>query len=208
MSGTKRRSSTTSPMLNRPISMLCIPDAETVREFIASQQDLPFTYSEVGATKTGAPAGYTIDHNRQLLGHGEETYLRAVSALRSWKQFDLGWAKVRPTGAAIAEGTTVAVQARTFGVWWLNACRIVYLVTEDAEFIARFGFAYGTLPAHAECGEERFTVEWHKDDSVWYGLYAFSRPQYSLAKLGYPYARRVQKRFAKESLAAMALAVR
>jgi uncharacterized protein (UPF0548 family) len=54
-----------------------------------------------------------------------------------------------------------------------------------------------------ECGEERFTIEWHKDNSVWYDIYAFSRAQHRLVKVGYPYARSLQKRFAKDSMAAM-----
>lgn len=74
--------------------------------------------------------------------------------------------------------------------------------------VKRFGFAYGTLSEHAESGEERFTVEWHEqDDAVWYDILAFSRPQQLLARLGYPFARRLQKRFARDSAAAMLRAV-
>ncbi len=194
--------------IDSPPFMRRSPDEETVRRFIASQQDLPFTYPEVGATNGAAPAGYVIDHNRQLLGSGEVTYELASAALRSWKHFDLGWVKVRPEHAPISVGTTVAVQANTFGLWSLNACRIVYVLDDCGDFKGRFGFAYGTLPAHAECGEERFTIEWRNDDSVWYDLYAFSRPQSWLVRLAYPYARRLQRRFARESLAAMATASR
>ena len=72
----------------------------------------------------------------------------------------------------------------------------------------RFGFAYGTLPDHAGSGEERFLVEWdRKDDSVWYGILAFSRPRHLLARIGYPWVRRVQKRFGRESAAVMRRAV-
>src|SRR5687768_7411167 len=46
------------------------PSDEDVSQFIASQQDLPFSYSQVGATKTEPPAGYTVDHNRTRLGDG------------------------------------------------------------------------------------------------------------------------------------------
>jgi alpha-ketoglutarate-dependent taurine dioxygenase len=42
--------------------------------------------------------------------------------------------------------------------------------------VRRFAFAYGTLAEHAESGEERFQVEWREDDSVWYDILAFSRP--------------------------------
>jgi uncharacterized protein (UPF0548 family) len=178
------------------------PPEETVRQFVAAQQTLPFSYSEVGATQTGAPDGYTVDHNRIKLGSGEDTYQRALTALRSWNHFDLGWVKIVPPNTPIEVRRVVAVQAQTFGFWSLSACRIVYVI-DELEPMKKFGFAYGTLPDHVECGEERFTVEWQKDDSVWYDIYAFSHPQHRLVKLGFPIARRLQKRFARESLARM-----
>jgi len=175
------------------------PSAETIRQFIDSQSELPFSYSQTGATQAQPPAGFVVDHNRIQIGEGKETYDRAVAALKSWKQFELGWVGVVPSGLPIEVGTTVAVQAETFGVWSLSACRIVYVI-DDAN---RFGFAYGTLPDHVECGEERFTVEWQPDGSVWYDIFAFSRPHHLLAKLGRPLVRKWQKEFARESLAAM-----
>lgn len=175
------------------------PSAEKIRQFIESQSDLPFSYSQTGATQARPPAGFIVDHNRILIGEGKETYDRAVAALRSWKQFELGWVTVVPRGQPLEVGTTVAVQAETFRVWSLSACRIVYVIN-DAK---KFGFAYGTLPDHVECGEERFTVEWQADDSVWYDILAFSRPRHPLARLGFPITRMLQKRFVKDSLAAM-----
>ena len=75
--------------------------------------------------------------------------------------------------------------ARAIGVWWLSACKIVYVINESGP-ITRFGFAYGTLPDHAGTGEERFLIEWtHADNSVWYDILAFSRPNHFLARLGY-----------------------
>ena len=183
------------------------PSEETVARFIASQQDLAFSYPAVGATQGQATAdelpGYNVDHNRIKLGTGRETYERAVSALRSWRQFELGWVSVVPEGKPLAVGTTVAVRAKTFGFWSLSAARIVYLIDERSAQDARFGFAYGTLPDHVERGEERFRVEWNEDDSVWYDIHAFSRPKHPLVRLGYPVARMLQKRFVKESLAVM-----
>jgi uncharacterized protein (UPF0548 family) len=89
----------------------------------------------------------------------------------------------------------------------LNACRIVFLVDEESP-LKRFGFAYGTLAEHAESGEERFTIEWNRDDDrVWYDILAFSRPKQMLARLGYPLSRSLQKRFAEGSKAAMVQAV-
>jgi uncharacterized protein (UPF0548 family) len=56
-------------------------------------------------------------------------------------------------------------------------------------------------------GEERFLVEWTKaDDAVAYDVTAWSRPRRLLVRLARPLARRVQRRFARDSLAAMARA--
>jgi len=94
-----------------------------------------------------------------------------------------------------------------WSIWILNACRIVYVI-DDTGPTDIFGFAYGTLPGHVERGEERFSVQWnYADDSVWYDILAFSRPNHWLARLGYPYVRRLQKRFARASQQAMLSAV-
>jgi len=182
------------------------PTDNDVKQLIAFQAGLPFSYAEVGATATQPPAGFNVDHNQTRLGEGEETFARAVSALRGWKQFGLGWVTIVPPGKPLEVGTTVAVQARTFGFWSLSAARVVYTIDDQHSGKRRFGFAYGTLPDHVECGEERFMIEWHEDDSVWYSIYAFSHPQHPLVRLGFPLARMLQKRFVRESLAVMKLA--
>ena len=173
------------------------PSERDVASFISGQRGLRFTYPEVGATNNTPPDGYTVDHNRIQLGHGEATYKRAMDALKNWRQFDLGWVTAVPRDVPIEVGATVAVKARAFGMWSLNACRVVYVIDEAR----RFGFAYGTLPDHVECGEERFLIEWLDDDSVWYEILAFSRPQHPLVKFGVPLARLLQRRFAHDSMA-------
>lgn len=176
------------------------PSEAKVRDFIAAQSPLPFSYPEVGATREGAPPeGYAVDRYRVRLGEGEEAYRRAVEALRAWRQFDLGWAEIAPPGAPIEVGTTVAVLANHYGFWSLNSARVVYLV-ESTNRAERFGFAYGTLPGHGERGEERFFVERDRESgSVHYDVLAFSRPNHPLAWLGYPFARALQRRFARDS---------
>ena len=179
------------------------PSAERLRDFLAAQSKLDFTYQAVGATAAVPPAGYVVDRTRLKLGEGAGAFAAAKAALERWEHFRLGWVETWPPHTPIQAGQVVAVIARLFGLWWLNACRIVYVVDEEGP-VQRFGFAYGTLPQHAESGEERFTVEWHEaDDAVWYDILAFSRPQQLLARLGYPLARRLQKRFARDSAAAM-----
>jgi len=179
------------------------PSTETIREFLASQSKLGFTYTAVGATASQPPAGFTVDHTRIKLGDGEEVFTKAKAALGRWEQFRLGWVEAWSPETPIQTGEVVAVIARNLGIWWLNACRIVYVVDEE-EPIQRYGFAYGTLPDHAETGEERFLVEWDRvSGEVWYDILAFSRPQHLLTWLGYPYVRRVQRQFGRESAAAM-----
>ena len=183
------------------------PTAEAIRAFLASQARLDLTYSAVGATTTNPPAGYVVDHTRMRLGAGEKVFAAAKAALERWQQFRLGWLEASPEDTPIQEGQVVAILARSIGLWWLNACRIVAVVHEDG-LVKRFGFAYGTLPDHAGSGEERFLIEWDReDDSVWYDILAFSRPQHFLARLGYPVVRLTQKRFGRESAAAMCRAV-
>lgn len=183
------------------------PSTETIREFLAAQSKLGFTYAVVGTTASVPPQGYVVDHTRIKLGEGEEVFARAQAALRRWEQFHLGWVEAWSPQTPIAAGEVVAVLARQVGLWWLNACRIVYII-EETEPIGRFGFAYGTLPDHAGTGEERFLVEWDRaSGAVWYDILAFSRPQLLLTRLGYPYMRRLQKRFGRESAAAMLRAV-
>ena len=172
------------------------PREDDIVRFIASQHDLPFTYAEVGATNARPPAGYNVDHNRIQLGSGEATYRSAADALKNWRHFELGWVGIVPRGVPVEVGATVAVKARAFGTWSLSACRVVYTIDEDR----RFGFAYGTLPDHVERGEERFLIEWLADDTVWYDILAFSRPQHPLVRLSAPLARRLQKQFARDSL--------
>jgi uncharacterized protein (UPF0548 family) len=120
--------------------------------------------------------------------------------------FDMPWIQLCWPDAAIEESATVAVLLSHFGFWSLNASRIVYVIDENGSD-KKFGFAYGTLVQHAERGEERFSVEFHsKDQSVWYDVCAFSKPNL-LARLAYPFARSLQKRFAADSKLAMQRAV-
>ena len=187
------------------------PSEAEILKFVSAQSHLPFSYAKVGGTRTqsgngsSAPRGYNVDHNRVQLGSGVDVYARAVEALKQWRHFALGWVTLVPRGVQIEQGATIAVKAWACGMWSLNACRIVYVIGEAD----RFGFAYGTLPDHIERGEERFLIEWNRtDDSVWYDILAFSQPRHPLVRLGFPIARMMQKRFARDSLVAMKSAVK
>ena len=181
---------------------------EFVRNFISQQRHSRFSYLEVGGSAAALPPGYNVDHNRIMLGTGESTWNRAVSAVRRWEMFHIPWIRLFWPATDIRVGTDVAVEVRHYGFHSLNACRIVYLVDESGS-LCRYGFAYGTLAEHAETGEERFTVQWDRvKNEVWYDILAFSRPNSILAKLAYPLSRSLQKQFAEASKLAMCNACR
>ncbi len=183
------------------------PSAQVITAFLASQSKLDFSYPSVGATATDPPAGYNLDRQRIKLGEGRQVFLSAKAALEDWAQFRLGWVEAISAEPSLRVGGVVAVTGRGAGLWWTNACRIIYLVEENGP-VYRFGFGYGTLPGHIEMGEERFLIEWNPDDdSVWYDILAFSKPHGFLAKVGDRKLRAAQARFRRDSGAAMVKAV-
>src|SRR5215204_4681473 len=183
------------------------PSRTGIDHFLFDAASDTFSYPEIGATlNLERPPGYAdSDHNRIVIGQGDVDWERAKQAVRGWKMFDLGWCSICWPDTPIEEGRNVAMMASHMGIWSLNAARIVYTFDEPN----RFGFAYGTLTNHVECGEERFSVELDpQTGEVWYDLYSFSRPRHPLARLGYPYARYLQKQFVIDSKLAMVRAIR
>lgn len=173
-----------------------LPHNATLLQFIEKERPLPFTYTQHGATATAVPvSGFDNDSHRVKIGHGNHDFENAKAAIRDWKMFPSGWTIILPQQAPITEGTTIAMYAKAFGLWWRNSCRIVYVIDQPN----RFGFAYGTLPGHIETGEELFLVEKDENGDIWYQIKAFSRPRHLLAKLAYPLMRQFQARFRRDS---------
>jgi uncharacterized protein (UPF0548 family) len=180
------------------------PSKAYIDQFLEKRKTDVHSYPEVGGTKDSPPEGYVFDHNRILLGHGDDDFQRAKDAIRNWSMFSVPGIELFYTDTPIEAGRNVAMLAHHLGFYSLSSCRIVYVVDEPD----RFGFAYGTLTEHVEIGEERFTVEFHPESGeVWYDILAFSRPGHLLVRLGYPYGRYLQKQFAVGSKAAMVQAV-
>jgi len=191
--------------------MLCWfrPSDPVIQRFLAQQSQQDLSYDGVGNTSDlSTPHGYVGNRYRTPLGSGNATFEAARQAIRSWTMFNVGWVQLVPTRPPSPEpDLAVALLFHLAGTWWLSACRVVYLIDEPAPR-RRFGFAYGTLPAHVARGEERFLVEQEDDGTVWYDLFSFSRPRHPLARLGSPVTRVMQKRFAHASLKAMRRTVR
>jgi uncharacterized protein (UPF0548 family) len=93
--------------------------------------------------------------NRVNLGAGRATFEAAKRALTEWQHYRFDWIELHRSNVAPETDQTVGVLARALGLWVSNACRVVYVADED-ETLRRSCFAYGTLPEHAESGEERF----------------------------------------------------
>lgn len=190
------------------------PNAAAIRRFMSEQCEADISYTEAGMTREAAadtppPRGYLRNHGRTRVGEGGTTFGRACEALDSWRMYDMPWVRIVPSGVPIKVGETVGLVVRHLGFWSLNACRIAYTLDEQSDGVRRYGFGYGTLPEHAETGEERFLIEWNRsDDSVWYELLSFARPGALLSWMGFPVVRLLQRRFARESTAAMRRAVR
>ena len=178
------------------------PTRSVIDRFIRESQDLPLSYGPVGLVRSGTP-DRTLDEVTVAVGRGPADFERARAALLAWTHFDIGWVQTFPRHAPVAVGTVVGVQIRHLGFWSLNGCRVLYPTGEPAS--STFGFAYGTLTNHAECGEEIFEVRLDpRTEQVSYRIRAVSRPRATLAKLGYLYTRRLQAAFRRDS----ALAVR
>ena len=184
---------------------LFMPSDTQIKVFLDRQRIQSITYGDAGFTQRSCPLEFDRDHNRIELGRGLDVFRRACDAISQWRMFPKEWTAIRPETPRLEVGSDIAMLAHLFGVWWWNACRIMYLV-DDLEQTRTFGFAYGTLPSHVEMGEERFMVELDNEGVVWYDILAYSRPRHPLVRLMYPLARKMQRRFVRDSQSAMRLA--
>jgi uncharacterized protein (UPF0548 family) len=180
------------------------PTNHQIRGLLAKRESMTFSYPEVGATLSTPPAAYRINHMRALLGKGPTVHDRAVKALLSWQLLAVAGLELFPNNPAMRPRTNVALLSRHFGLWSLDFCRVINVLerpNENGSAIQRTGFAYGTLPGHALCGEEIFSVAWHTaTEEVWYDIFSFSRPANWLVQLAAPIVGATQKRFARASL--------
>ena len=182
--------------------LLSLPEIDALDRWLVSLRQEPLSYTHQGGVENPPASGFLPDHHRVLLGRGLEVYRRACAALDTWIMFP-EWTLIYPLDPSQEPGQIVAMTTRIMGLWWINPCRILHRCDDAEGRVKAHGFVYGTLPQHAECGEERFQVEMMPDGFVWYDLRAFSRPQHKFAWLGFPLARWWQLRFVRDSQLAM-----
>lgn len=178
----------------RPAVFLGRPEAATIERLLVRSAGAPFSYAETGISRDGDLPGFETDLRRLELGHGDAVFAAACAALRAWRMFPGPWTFIAPPNAPLAAGTPVAMCVRSFGLWWVNSCRIVEAIDEPGP-VRRYGLAYGTLPAHTLQGEARFVVEMQPDGRVDYVLRAVSRIRFAPARWSGPLARNLQLRF-------------
>jgi uncharacterized protein (UPF0548 family) len=129
---------------------------------------LPLTYSEVGATAGPLPTGYHHIQKSAVIGRGRLLFEEAAAAGMRWGMLRGAGLRVEATSEVAAVGSEVIVHLGPVRA----PCRVVYVVDEAD----RRGFAYGTLPGHAESGEESFMVRYDSaTDEVFAEVRAFSR---------------------------------
>lgn len=147
---------------------------------------LPLTYAEVGATACLLPPGYHHVHKTAVIGHGRDRFEEAAATGMRWGMLRGAGVRVEATTEVAEVGSELIVRLGPIGA----PCRVVYVVAEDD---AR-GFAYGTLPGHAESGEELFLVRYDPtSDQVSAVVTAFSRHATWWSRLGSPVTSLVQR---------------
>lgn len=188
---------------NGPLISLRRPTSIRIRQFLAAQNQRELTYQCVGSTDRACPEGFSLDHSQLFLGRGRDLYLAASEAFQERSQFNIPWVEFCFDGQSIRVGQPIGILARSLGLWWLNACRVVQVINFSSSARIRYGFAYGTLPAHLGSGEERFLIEHDLvSDRVNFEVKAISRPSSPLARFGYPWMRHIQRRFGRDALRA------
>jgi uncharacterized protein (UPF0548 family) len=176
------------------------PTPEYLDTLLARVAGLPLSYPEEGMSRgSSTPAGYGREAHEVDLAIDFD---RAREALVTFATHRLPYLFVHPGNARATIGKDVIVCARLGVVWSINPCRVVY-VDESAD---RCTYGYGTLPGHAEHGEESFTVERLPGGKVRANTVAYAKPQDLLARIGAPVAHQVQRRIKVDYMRALVAA--
>jgi uncharacterized protein (UPF0548 family) len=157
---------------------------------LAALASAELTYEQAGATRDPVlPTGYGHVYRDVRIGHGRESFDKAVDGLVGWRMHRGAGLAVAASAERAAAGVLVVLRAGWGPLSIVIPCRVVYVV----DMADRQGFAYGTLPGHPEKGEEAFTIQLTSDGDVRMGIRAFSRPASALARVGGPLTRMTQE---------------
>ena len=183
---------------NGAVFSLVRPPDDVLDSLVREQAACDLSYREAGATAGTMPLRYRHDCWQTDLGPFDEgAFARLAGALRSWEPQRGAGFRVFP-GEPVVPGLTFALVVSLPVGYATGAGRVIY-VTDLAE---DYGFAYGTLPAHPEQGEEAFHVT-RDGGRLVLTVTAFSRPRLLAARLGGPVTRALQLRATRSYLRAM-----
>jgi uncharacterized protein (UPF0548 family) len=155
------------------------------------------TYEPVGGSLTSVEPPDLPRHHWHADLKSPGAFERAADALRAWEMHRGAGILVLADGP-IEVGTNVAMRA-PLPVGYVDVtCRIVAVIDEPN----RYGFAYGTLPAHVERGEEAFVVTRDGEGSR-LDVDAISRPLDPISRRVSYVADRLQDRSVRRYLSTM-----
>ena len=212
--GTSRRREPGDAGVNRPcceaVKMLSLtrPSEARIRQFLAQQRGLPYSYPDVGSSLGKPPAGYVLDHHRVRLGEGPQVFERALRGVAGLGDVPGGLGRGLPSGFAHRgrdDRRPPRPRARPLGPFRLpdrpassrsmgrsSRTGSPTAPCRGTRSAARSGSRSGGIARRARSG----TTCWR------------SRGPRTSWRLGYPLIRRIQRRFAPASLRAMAHAVK
>lgn len=140
------------------------PTKEQLREIAKNEHNRSISYSPSNVTRDGVvPEDFMSKSWTMSVGQGRNDFNNACEAMRKWKGYDAARIIREPAEPDLQLNNTLILAIPALGLFHVTAmCEILEVVDEEN----RFGFAYGTLDHHPECGEERFIIELHEDESV------------------------------------------
>jgi uncharacterized protein (UPF0548 family) len=156
------------------------------------------SYSAVGATRVAeadwghGPPGYRRYERTVRVGHGEEVWQAAATALLRWQVKTRSGFEVAAEpdeDLRVVQGQDRTLIASLGPLTLREPVRVVALVEEPN----RCGFAYGTRHGHPVSGEEAFVVHRSLEGDVWLTLRSLTRPARGRWRLAFPAALMAQR---------------
>lgn len=132
------------------------------------------------------------------LGTGSAPFEEAAETLLTWQMHRGAGLTVRPSSERIEPGARAVLGIGVGPVRIQAPVEVVYVIDEPD----RQGFAYGTLPGHPECGEERFVIV-ASGPAVRAEISAFSRPAACFMRAAGPAGRIAQRAVTRRYLRAL-----
>jgi uncharacterized protein (UPF0548 family) len=151
-----------------------------------------------------APGRWARDHYAVTLATGDArpaAAARARAAVLAYRIFPPDRLIAAMPGMTVAPGITIVQGIRLGVVGLIAAVRVVNVFDRERDGVRRTGFSYVTLAGHPERGAETFAVvDDSQRDETRFEIDAISQPGHWLARLGAPFARRVQQAATRAAL--------